>query len=320
MDTQSNSSSPALSQIRYPRVSIIILNWNKYKDTSQCIDAVQNNNYPNYDIFVVDNGSSDDSGEQLARDYPEIEFIFNDRNLGFAAGNNVGIEKAISEGADHVLLLNNDTKPRSNFLFPLVETAESEDRTAAVSGVVYDENGEIQSAGGSYSPILYKLNTNTEVSADSAFETQFVTGALMLLTGEFLHRGYRFDEGYFFGREDIDLALTAKRDGWKLIINPDSKILHNRGASAGNLSQFRFYNRARNYLYFASRNMEFYQKGIFHAAFSIIGPILVVYLIIKDRPDLIKAMLLGVYDYYRGRDFRKMKDFNDSDDSKASIG
>lgn len=311
MDTQSNSSSPDLNQTRYPRVSIIILNWNNYKDTSQCIDAVRNNNYPNYDIFVVDNGSSDDSGEQLARDYPQIEFIFNDRNLGFAAGNNAGIEKAISGGADHILLLNNDTKPGSDFLFPLVETAESEDKVAAVSGVVYDENGEIQSAGGSYSPIIYKLDTNTEITADSAFETQFVTGAFILLTDEFLEKGYRFDEGYFFGREDIDLSLAAKRDGWKLIINPDSKIIHYRSASAGNLTQFRFYHRARNYLYFANKNMESYQKGIFYSAFSVIGPMLIIYLVIKGRQDLISATLLGVYDYYRSRDFKKMEDFNE---------
>jgi GT2 family glycosyltransferase len=293
-----------------PEVGIIILNWNNYEDTSNCLDSLQDINYPNYTIYVVDNGSSDGSGELLAEEYPHCEFVYNGKNVGFSSGINIGIEKALNDGVDNVLLLNNDTKPKKGFIKPLVNTAQEYDNAAIVSGIAYNEMGEVNFAGGTYSPIIYKLDTNKEVRSDEPYRTDFITGAFMLLTGKFLEEGYRFDEGYFFGREDINLCLTAKNDGWDLFINSESEIVHKRASSGGNMTQFRFYHRTRNYLYFASNSLPTSRQSAFYTGLSLVGPMLLVYLVICHRLELAKAIIIGVYDHINNKKFKRMEDFS----------
>ena len=90
-------------------VYIIILNWNGRDDTIECLRSVQEVDYPRYQILVVDNASDDGSPEAIRAAFPAVELIVNESNLGFAAGNNVGIEYAVQREADYVFLLNNDT-------------------------------------------------------------------------------------------------------------------------------------------------------------------------------------------------------------------
>ena len=74
---------------QFPDVAILILNWNNYQDTKRCLDSLPTLSYPNISIILVDNGSSDDSGIELAEEFPDVHFIFSEKNLGFAGGNNV---------------------------------------------------------------------------------------------------------------------------------------------------------------------------------------------------------------------------------------
>ena len=95
--------------MRYPKVYIIILNWNGRDDTLECIESVRNIDYPNFTVVVVDNGSSDDSVEAIHDKFPEITVLETGKNLGYAGGNNVGIRYVLRHRADFILLLNNDT-------------------------------------------------------------------------------------------------------------------------------------------------------------------------------------------------------------------
>src|SRR5712691_12351014 len=92
-----------------PRAVVIVLNWNGRADTLGCLESLAVVDYPNWEVLVVDNGSEDGSVGAIHRDYPGITVLETGKNLGFAGGNNRGIEAALTRGAEFILLLNNDT-------------------------------------------------------------------------------------------------------------------------------------------------------------------------------------------------------------------
>src|SRR5438552_7485199 len=122
---------------RYPRIGIVLVNYNSYDDTVLCLRSLASITYPNAEIIVVDNASRDESGPRLAKDFPGVTHILSAKNTGFTGGNNLGIDHALANDCEHVLLLNNDTIVTPNFLEPLVAQLESNARVAAVSGKIY---------------------------------------------------------------------------------------------------------------------------------------------------------------------------------------
>ncbi|MDW8091366.1 MAG: glycosyltransferase family 2 protein, partial [Meiothermus sp.] len=104
-------------------VYVIVLNWNGWKDTIECLSSLRHSDYPNYEIVVVDNNSEDDSVVRIREAHPQVPIIQAEDNLGFAGGNNLGIRYALSKGAEFVWLLNNDTKVMKNTLSSMVELA-----------------------------------------------------------------------------------------------------------------------------------------------------------------------------------------------------
>src|ERR1700722_11537010 len=103
-----------------PRVTCVVLNWNGWKDTVACLDALKKCTYPELTVLAVDNGSSDDSVDRIRAAHPSITLLETGANLGFAGGNNVGVRHALAQGADYLWLLNNDTEPAPDALSALV--------------------------------------------------------------------------------------------------------------------------------------------------------------------------------------------------------
>ena len=91
---------------KWPKVSIVIINWNSLKNITECLESLRGVDYPHYEIIVVDNASTDDSAGQVKRLFPEITLMKSERNLGFSGGNNIGMKLAMKNGADFVWLLN----------------------------------------------------------------------------------------------------------------------------------------------------------------------------------------------------------------------
>src|SRR6267154_3812077 len=135
-----------------PRVSIVILNWNSYEVTLDCLTSLRKIDYRNFELVIVDNGSIDGSPAKLLESAPEIRLIQNKTNLGFAAGCNVGVRDALRRGTDYVLLLNNDTIVAFDFLSQLVRVAESDDRIGAASPKIlfFDRPDRLNYAGGEH--------------------------------------------------------------------------------------------------------------------------------------------------------------------------
>src|SRR5437762_13536091 len=103
-----------------PRICVVTLNWNQEADTRACLESLRQCSYPAMSVILVDNGSQDGSPHRLATEFPEVQLLPQATNLGFAEGNNVGIRTALAQGAEHILLLNNDTLVDQGFLDPPV--------------------------------------------------------------------------------------------------------------------------------------------------------------------------------------------------------
>lgn len=293
----------------WPEVAIIVLTWNNYEDTARCLSSLAAIEHPNFVVFVADNGSTDGSIERLQEDFDWCRFILNENNLGFAAGNNRAIERALAEDFDYILLLNNDTVPKPDFLAPLVETAKKVENVAAVGGLVYDLEDNIWSAGGYFSPTFVKLSHNTE-PAGEVYETEFISGALMLLPREFIESIGGLNESYFFGMEDEEIAWEARRRGKKLLIDTRSKVHHDAGTSTSEGSPFRFYHDFRNRLLFASRNLSFHRAMIFYLFFTISRLVRFGQWIRDGKVNLVNVTLVALWDHLRGKPLRKPVDFD----------
>jgi GT2 family glycosyltransferase len=121
----------------YPLVYFVIINWNQTKLTSECLVPLHRQDYPNFRVVIVDNGSNDDSIQVLIMDFPWVSFIEAGENLGYSGGNNLGIEFALNQCADYIFLLNNDTEVNPRMLGKPMEVAGKNERTGMVGPTMY---------------------------------------------------------------------------------------------------------------------------------------------------------------------------------------
>src|SRR5690242_3607437 len=178
-----------------PHVSIVILNWNSFEVTLDCLHSLQKIDYPNFEMVVVDNGSVDGSPAKLLETMPEIRLIQNSTNLGFAGGCNVGMRDALRRGTDYVLLLNNDTVVAHDFLSQLVRIAESDAKIGAVSPKIlfFDRPDRLNYAGGEHKrwrlfPKMIGLRHLDDGRYDKIREVSFLTGCAFLIKAEAVRR------------------------------------------------------------------------------------------------------------------------------------
>jgi GT2 family glycosyltransferase len=239
-----------------PKVAIVVLNWNNYRDTMECLLSLQEVRYSPLDIIIVDNGSQDDSGVRLKGEFRRHTFLFTRANLGFTGGNNLGIRYALEHGAENVLLLNNDTVVSPNFLDILVAYGKT-DSTAGISGpkiYYYNEPQRIWSTGGYFKKLKGSMSTLGFNKIDrgeytNAAEADFISGcAIMIRKDVFQTIGF-LDETFFHYAEEADFCLRAKEYGFKVVFVPDSVIWHKVSRTfGGGLSPKYLYVRSRNRL------------------------------------------------------------------------
>lgn len=231
-----------------PKISIIILNWNGWEDTVECLKSLSKITYSNYEMIVVDNDSTDDSVKHLKK-FAKIKLILNKENLGFAGGNNTAMRQILKRGeSDFVLLLNDDTVVDKDFLSELVKVAQGE-KKAGILGLkiyYYDYQGKknvIQSAGSMVNLYLGKFPRIKD--ANKTREVDFVTGACLLIKTEVIKKIGLLDESYFLLFEDMDWCLRAKNAGYSILYVPKSIIWHKVSQSfeKKNIPQTYYYTR-----------------------------------------------------------------------------
>ena len=286
-------------------MAIVILTWENYEEISECLDSIKSITYPNYRIIVVDNGSKDGSIERLQSEYEWCQFILNEENKGFSRGNNVGISYALENDSDYVLLLNDDTVVTENFLEPLVEAMETYNSVAAVGGVnLYAGSEEIHNAGYIFHPwIAAKGELYCEPKESEPYSVDYVQSCLVLLNPEFLEEIGLLNENYFLGMEDVDLAWKARKNGWKVLTAPDSRIQHHVGETSTR-SPFSSYHKIRNKLQFGAENLSLPHRIPLYL--SLLAETVYLFLLwsVTGGFNKIRTTVLGAYDHFRDAEFR----------------
>lgn len=309
-----NTTAPGLRRtlpitiITGMKIAIIVLNYNNHRDTAECLRSLAGLDYPDYSVTVVDNCSSDGSAERLSGEFPHVFFLCNHTNLGFADGNNQGIRHALEEGADLVWLLNNDTVVEPGALRGLVEAAEAEPRAGILGSVVYyyDQPERVNFAGGRVVRYLGKgihLTTLTEGAAP--FETDFVTGASLMVRADAAGEAGVLDGRFFLYMEDLDWCQRMKKAGWKVIMVPSSRVRHKINETTGRDRPRIIYYVCRNSLLCCRKNFPVWLPVVMAAALRrYVVNYLGRYALSRfDRRELEHARmgLKGITDFLRGR-------------------
>lgn len=261
-----------------PLVYIILLNWNGWRDTIDCLNSIKKSDYQNYQIIVVDNGSTDDSVLQLRLFDPNLIILESGNNLGFAGGNNIGIRYALQNNADYIWLLNNDTIVDSSALSAMVKVALSDTRIGAVGSVLYymDDPYKVQAWGGGWVNMWLGIARHY-LSPVAVEKIDYITGASLFLNCKALNDVGFLDDNYFMYWEDTDFGFRLRKSGWKLSVAAEAKVFHKESASLGNINPIKD-------KYLNSSAVRFFNK---HA------PIPIIPIVIGSGGRLLKRLVRG---------------------------
>lgn len=224
-----------------PLVYIIVLNWNGWEDTAECLESLKRQTYKNSEILVVDNASTDNSVNEINKRFPEIRVHQSSENRGYAAGNNLGIKIAMKEGAEYVWILNNDTIADANALEKLVQRMNSDPETGlcGVTLAYSDRRDIVQAMGGGiytkWSGTTQNLGDGLSLSeinekGDVEEKLDFIAGASIMASRRFIEEVGFMNEEYFLYYEEIDWAVRSGKQ-FKLGYSPESIVYHKEGSS-----------------------------------------------------------------------------------------
>jgi len=233
---------PIQSSRSAPKLSVVIVSFDDDGSLLSCLDSLYRE-APGvfYEIFVVSNRISGDRFFLKER-FPEVQWIENKQNLGFSKALNQGLKAA---HGDYVLSLNSDTILLPNSILPLIRFLNKNPRAAAVAGMIVDKHGSVQPTCRRFptylSGIFNRTSLLTRIWPKNRFSARYllsrwnhrnvrlvdwVCGAYVVYRKHALEEVGLMDEGYFMYCEDVDWCLRAKRKGWKIYYNPDSRLIH----------------------------------------------------------------------------------------------
>lgn len=233
-----------------PKIAVIILNYNGQQYLKELFDSLNKTAYPvqDWQIFFIDNASADQSLAWMKKYQPACRFIANQKNLGFAEGNNVGLKAALKENFEYLVLLNQDTAVEPDWLTELVKKAESDDKIGAAQSLIllYNQPELINTAGnmlhylgfgwsGQFKFQISKFKVGDQIG--------YASGAAVLYRANVLRQVGLLDEKFFMYHEDLDLSWRIQLAGYKIVLATQSIIYH----------KYQFF-RHRTKFYFTERN------------------------------------------------------------------
>ncbi len=238
-----------------PSVAIVIINFNGEKDTVECLKSIQKLLTPNYKLLtiVVDNGSEKEFRINNSELRIKPIIIRSEENLGFTGGNNLGIRHALENGAEYVMLLNNDTYIDSRVVSELVLVLESKESVGITAPKIYfapgfeyhkeryskDERGKVFWYSGGimdWENVIGHHRGVNEVDQgqyNTISETDFASGCCMMIKRSVLKKTGLLDDRYFLYYEESDLCERVKRAGYKILYVPKAVVWHKNAQSAG---------------------------------------------------------------------------------------
>lgn len=217
-----------------PKVVVLVLNWNGWQDTLECLASLTELDYPNYEVYVVDNASTDDSGDRIRDGFPDMPLIVTDENRGFAYGNSVALDRAVQAGAEYIWMLNNDAVPAPDALTAMTNVAVSSPDVGAVGSVVlyYDRPDTVQVWGGGRVN-LWLGTTHVHTHPCPPGAVHYASGTSLLLRLKAVAEVGFLDPTYFMYWEDTDLGLRMRRLGWRVVVADRARVWHKGSSSTG---------------------------------------------------------------------------------------
>jgi len=299
----------------HPKVAIILLNWNSFDHSSNCIESLQLCDYLNFEIIVVDNGSIDGSGNLLKAKFPDINLIASATNEGFAAGNNRGFSYAIENQFTYAMMLNNDVFVEPNFISKLINYMESHPETGAIQPKIFfnHDRKKIWNGGSYFLSWLGWTYSKRYMRRAGVLQSQFqqvewITGCAFLTKTSILQEVGLLEEAFFIYYEDVDLSFRIRSKGYQLTFHPESIIYHIAGSSnkakvkgkEGYSSPIVHYLNSRNHIWFLKKWTKWYQWPSTLVILFLYYLSIMFYFALRWRRTKLKSVLRGILDGMKG--------------------
>lgn len=270
-------------------VNLFVLNWNGRDLTLDCLSSLEKITYPNVKVYIIDNGSSDNSVTAIRNQFPDYEIIGLPENYGFARGNNAGFE-LVKQKADYTIFLNNDTIVDPNFVEPLINAMESNSTVKqSTPKIFYADNLDYIWFGGGkvslWAGWIRHLGIRQKDSIQFSFNrnVDYATGCCVCMrTVDFESIGM-FDESFLMYGEDVDLSLRFRKQGGQILFVPESKIWHKVSSSIGTQFSIRKWKRKN------IGKMKLVTKHVHPAQLPIVMPLAILVSIL----ELFITIILG---------------------------
>ena len=247
------------------KISVILVNYNALEMTIECINSIKKSACKP-EIIVIDNGSQRNESIELQNKYPDIICKRSETNLGFAGGNNIGIELAIEHGATHIALLNNDTIIDSHMLSCLANNCKINSISVPViyyykkPKMVWYAGGEINKRTGA---VIHYLE-NSEPNTIHPIQCNFATGCCFMAQTLIWKQIGLLDESYFMYCEDVEYCLRLKKNNIYVQLVPEAKMWHKVGfSSGGEYSPIAIYYATRNRFRNIKRYSWYFSKSAY---------------------------------------------------------
>ena len=235
----------------FPKVSVIIVNYNGKTLLEKCLESLFKTDYNNFEVILVDNNSTDGSMEFVTKNYPKIIVIKLDSNKGFAEPNNIAAK--ISKGK-YLLFLNNDTVVTPNFISEMVKVMETDKKIAVCQSLLLKPDGSVDSSGDFIDHLGVVYNSKTKI--DEIREVSSARGASMLVRSDIFDKLDGFDQKFFVTFEDVDLCWRSWILGYRVLIIPTSIVYHEGGITIKKIKSEIAFHGFKNQLAMKITNFE----------------------------------------------------------------
>jgi len=291
-----------------PSVAVVILNFNTAELLAKYLPFVLKSDYPNFEVIVADNGSSDGSGELVKRDFPDVRLISMDQNLGFAGGYNACLREL---DHDYFVLLNSDVRVAPNWISPIIELLENDPRIAAAQPKILAENhpDHFEYAGASGGFIdnlaypfcrgrLFDTLERDEGQYDSVKEIFWASGAALFIRRKQWEESGGLDTDFFAHMEEIDLCWRLKNLGYKIVAVPSAKVWHVGGATLSKGKSKKTFLNFRNTLACMAKNMPASQFWIKLIPKLFLDGLAGIRFLLQGKPNHCWAIMKAHFAFY----------------------
>lgn len=287
---------------------VVILHYGPPADTLECVESVLRSDYSPLKAVIVDNDPRHRIEDTASKLFPSVAYLQNQKNLGYAGGNNAGIRWALEQKADYVMILNNDAQLQPDTLSKLIRAAEEDPKATLLAPKIYDHTR--RSVINSYGTQLDWFRLRPELAAHgqpdgpsyaASRDAMIVPGSALLMRRGFFQSVGFFNEDFFLIHEDADLCLRNLKAGGRNRVVAEAKAFHKLSRSLAGLQESTAYYSIRNFLYLARAHAGGGDRwkvpmGLFLLSLKKAGE----YGFCPLKRAAVRGFFHGVWDYLRG--------------------